>query len=238
MLSEKAFAFFDVDDTLVTCKTMFSFQDFWFQSRYPLDGAVHAERFNNRVAEFRSSGCPREDLNRFYYSTFAGRRPEDVAETARLWYQEQRSRSTAFYVNATISALKLHREQGREPVLVSGSMVDIIAPISEELGTKHVLATRLTIVNGRYTGVIVPPQTIGVGKAVAIREFLSREGVDASKCWAYGDHSSDLPMLEAVGNPVLVSREDSMVKLAQERSWPLLDPMADGTGGAESAAPN
>ncbi len=224
MPSDETFAFFDVDDTLVTCKTMFSFQDFWFKTRHPTNGQILAAEFSSQVDEFRSSGRPREELNSFYYSTFAGRKPEDVAETARLWFEKHRRNNPAFYVPAALSALVHHRQQGHEPVLVSGSMVDIISPISEELRTRHVLATRLSIVDGHYSGIIVPPQTIGAGKAVAIRELLSREGADASKCWAYGDHLSDLPMLEAVGHPVVVSDDESMMRLAKQRSWQLLDP--------------
>ncbi|PPG33874.1 hypothetical protein C5E10_08720 [Pseudoclavibacter sp. RFBG4] len=40
---------------------------------------------------------------------------------------------------------------------------------------------------------------IGENKAYAILEYCVRNGVDPADCIAFGDHESDLPMLEAVG---------------------------------------
>jgi HAD superfamily hydrolase (TIGR01490 family) len=129
-----------------------------------------------------------------------------------------------FYLPATLAALYRHRSAGREIVFVSGSSVDILAPIALELDVHQLLATRQRTVRGRYTGEIEAPQTIGTGKAEAVRRFLTANGNDGSTSFAYGDHDSDVPMLSVVGHPVIVSRQDSMRAIAHKRSWSVLDP--------------
>jgi HAD superfamily hydrolase (TIGR01490 family) len=223
----RVFAFFDVDDTLVTVKTMFSFQDFYFQHIGLLPsviGRLRATRFRTRLRRLRRDRVPREELNRWYYLTFRGRRPERVEAAAAQWYAQ----ADVAYVPQALTALREQQAAGVEVVFVSGSMVEIVRPIADALGVRHILATRVVVVDGRYTGEIVPPQTIGAGKAQAVRSFLAAQGGDPRACWAYGDDVSDAAMLAEVGHPVVVSREPTMVSLARGRGWRLL---LDETGG-------
>ena len=60
-----------------------------------------------------------------------------------------------------------------------------------------------------------------------------------SKCAAYGDSYSDLPMLECVGDPRVVSPQNSLRIKAQKEGWPVLEWGAETTGengGAPVAA--
>lgn len=221
------YAFFDLDETVVACKTMFSFQDFWFRNRSPWFGRMRAERFQARFNRYRWSGEPREFINRAYYASFAGRNPADVAVTARDWFAELRRTMKPFYVPAAVEAIRAHQCNGTKIVFVSGSLVSVIQPIADELEVDHILGTRLEVVRGRYTGEIIPPQTIGEGKAIAVRRFLQENQCDGSDCWAYGDHISDIPMLSSVGRPVIVSSEPAMIRLAEASRWSRIDPGID-----------
>jgi phosphoserine phosphatase len=101
----------------------------------------------------------------------------------------------------------------------------LLSPIAARLGVRHILATIMEVVDGSYTGRIFPPQTIGRGKAEAIAGFLERAGVSPSCCHAYGDDISDLPMLSAVGWPVVVRGDNrALEELALNRGWPVLSP--------------
>lgn len=223
------FAFFDVDDTVVQLKTMFSFQDFYFRHAGAFSGLlgpVRAARFNAVRRRYRAQGRPREDLNRMYYRSFRGRRPDQVSMLAQQWYKEIRQQVREFYFPEVVEALKAHQAAGDEVVFVSGSMVEILRPIAEDLNVQHMLATRVVISGDRYTGEIVPPQTIGLGKARAVVEFLASHGLDGSTCWAYGDDHSDIPMLSVVGHPVVVSSARDMAEVAKDRGWQILEPLS------------
>src|SRR5690606_18815378 len=56
----------------------------------------------------------------------------------------------------------------------------------------------------------------------AIRELAERRGYDLSRCYAYSDSVSDVPMLEAVGNPAVVNPDRALRAIAVERGWPIL----------------
>jgi phosphoserine phosphatase len=72
------------------------------------------------------------------------------------------------------------RTQGYEPVMVSGSLTEILRPIARALDIDPILATTLARSGKRFNGRIIAPQTIGPGKAQAIAAFLERQQADAA----------------------------------------------------------
>lgn len=220
--SKKVYAFFDVDETLISIKSMFSFQEYWY-SKYCHDPAnVRQIAYEDFMATMRSyvrNQATREEMNRRYYEFFAGRCQEETAACARAWFEETEAAAPDFYQKAIVSALKTHQENGEEPVLVSGSLMEIVEPLAERLGVEHILATKLSVSGGRFTGRILPPQMIGTGKAMAVRGFLERHGVDPIMCHAYGDDLSDIPMLEQVGNSHIVAGNPALAAEAGLRGW-------------------
>lgn len=233
------FCFFDVDETLVAFKTMHSFLDYYLRHNSPVPrvlGPYYARRARRKLAALEGTGAPREAINRAYYGLFRGHEAASVREAARRWFRELRQRTKPFYLPATLRLAREHRASGCELVLVSGSSVDILAPIAEELSAHHVLATRMSEVDGHYTGEIIPPQTIGVGKATAVSAFLSERGLTGRDCFAYGDHTSDFEMLALVGHPVVVTRDPMTTALARLREFSTIDPY-EATGDALCPSP-
>lgn len=219
------YAFFDVDGTLLQLKSMFSFHDFWYRRWRGLDDAAMAEEHGDVSAILRAltdSGASREHINRRYYEFFAGRPMAEVEAAAQAWARGIVTNPEHF-VSEVVGELQLLRSRGVEPVFVSGSFVELLGPVAEYLGVRHVLATRLMQAGGRCTGRIEAPQTIGAGKAVAVQDFLARQGARAADCWAFGDDHSDLPMLELVGRPVAVVGDPVLGAEARQRGWRSID---------------
>src|SRR5205814_7527926 len=71
---------------------------------------------------------------------------------------------------------------------------------------------------GCYTGEMAF-YAYGENKAVAMRDIAEREGIDLAESWAYSDSATDLPMLEAVGHPVVVNPDRELARVARERGW-------------------
>lgn len=218
----KAFAFFDVDGTLLKGKSMFEFNQAWYSGWSQMQ-SPHPEFEPQDVVAILStlieSDVPREVVNRRYYDFFAGR-PVDLVESCGRAWATRHARQPSSFHQEVLAELERLRAQGIEPVLVSGSFEELLRPIAEYLRVSHVLATRLVHDGCKYTGKFVPPQTIGAGKAIAIRQFLTEQGVAAADCWAFGDDLSDAQMLEAVGHPVAVIGDPRLGELARTRGWP------------------
>jgi phosphoserine phosphatase len=114
----------------------------------------------------------------------------------------------------------VHRAAGREVVIVSSSGDEIVGPIGEMLGVDRVIATRMVVADGKYTGEIAF-YAYGQNKATAIAELAQEQGWDLADCYAYSDSATDAPMLEVVGHPVAVNPDRALRKEALERDWPV-----------------
>ena len=122
-----------------------------------------------------------------------------------------------------VEELKKHQSNNAEIVFVSGSFMPCLAPIANKLGVKHVLAIQLEEINGKLTGNILLPQTIGEGKAEAMNDFMRQHpGISLKSCYAYGDHESYLAMLLLVGNPIVVGDNVILTKTAFDKNWKIL----------------
>lgn len=214
-------AFFDVDDTLISVKSMLSFQDFWYEQTGDSAGQ---QAYRQDLKKHWHAGANWAFLNRLYYRHFAGRSEREVSDRGREWFVRSKAGSAPFYHSRPLAELRAHQREGRAVVFVSGSFPALLLPIAQELGVEHVLATRLEVTAGRYTGEILPPQTIGEGKVTAIRAFMEARGLVADQCYAYGDDISDFPMLESVGRPTVVTGGRDLEAKARSLGWRMIAP--------------
>ncbi len=111
-----------------------------------------------------------------------------------------------------------HHAAGLDVVIVSSSGEEVVGPIGAMLGADSVVATRMVVVDGRYTGDI-EFYAYGENKAVAMRELAEQRGYDLDRSWAYSDSCTDRPMLELVGNPVAVNPDKQLRRHAAEHGW-------------------
>ncbi|MES1196058.1 MAG: HAD-IB family hydrolase [Steroidobacter sp.] len=221
----RAYAFFDVDDTLITIKSLLHFQEYWYQWANDQAGR---KAYMEEIQELLAQDAPWEYVNRRYYAHFEGRSVADVERCVQAWFAEvqrslQQKRQSLFH-SAVMDRLQSHRREDVEPVFVSGSFVLLLQPIAERLQVQHVLAIRQQVVDGVFTGHILPPQTIGQGKADAVLEFLRERKVNPASCYAYGDDISDVPMLSCVGFPFVVRGGRRLEAHAEQQGWPVMDP--------------
>jgi HAD superfamily hydrolase (TIGR01490 family) len=115
-----------------------------------------------------------------------------------------------------------HHARGERVYIVSATLQEIVDAIAEDLGFDGALGTICEVQDGRYTGNAVRSLHAGA-KAEVVREVAQEEGFDLAECTAYSDSHTDLPFLEAVGHPVAVNPDRALRRIANERSWPILE---------------
>jgi len=122
-------------------------------------------------------------------------------------------------------------------VIVSASAEAIVRPIMHLLGADGMIASRLAIEDGRYTGEI-SEYNYGPSKPLAMAEMAERRGWDLAQCWAYSDSITDEPLLRAVGHPVTVNPDRALARIAREEGWEIRifrRPVPLGTRSGSSA---
>ena len=166
-MNDDAYAFFDVDETIIQTKSMFAFFEYW--CREWLQDADLLAAFNAHFEKSRAACTTREETNRAYYRFLSGVDPDKLAAAGERWAQHVID-AGAFHT-VTVSRLKELSKQGVVPVFVSGSFKEVLGPIAKHLKVKHILATKMLIgSDGAFSGEIGTPQTIGAGKALSVNQ--------------------------------------------------------------------
>lgn len=209
-------AFFDLDKTIIARSSPLALSRSFFKEG--LIGRTFLLKSLYAQLVFHLLGADEEKMERMRI------------EAARLtagWEQERVRQVVTEVLEEVISpiiyaeALELmfdHREAGRLIVIVSSSPVEIVEPLADMLRVDRFIATQPTVVDGKYTGEL-DFYAYGPFKAEAIEKLAAEIGIDLSSSYAYTDSITDLPMLEAVGNPVPVNPDKELRRLATEREW-------------------
>src|SRR6266508_1599992 len=92
-----------------------------------------------------------------------------------------------------VTLIEQHRAEGRDVVIVSSSGYEVVEPIGRLLGADRVIATKMVVADGKYTGEI-EHYVYGPEKARAVVEFAATEGYDLASSFAYSDSVTDKPM--------------------------------------------
>ncbi len=216
-----AAAFFDLDKTIIAKSSALAFGRPLYQAG-----------FLNRRSLLKAG------IAQISYMTFGAdhaqmeRAREEMLEMTRGWDKVAVEELVREIVDEVVSplvyaeALALideHRRVGRKVVIISSSPEEIVKPLARYLGVDHVIATRARIdAEGRYTGEM-EFYAYAESKADAIRELAETEGLSLPDSFAYSDSVTDLPMLEAVGHPVVVNPDKELAQAAEERDWQTMD---------------
>jgi HAD superfamily hydrolase (TIGR01490 family) len=208
-------AFFDVDETVIAEKSLIAFWDHWRRLHPEQVAATPA-----RAPAGAATAVDRAELNRRYFQRFAGVPLTALEAAGGLWYDRYR-RGEAAFVRSVVDAVDAHRDAGREVVLVSGSMRPLLTGLARDLRAAAILCTELVVdANGVLTGEVVRPM-IGDAKAQAAVRLMRERGADPRTCFAYGDHESDLSLLQTVGRPVVVGDSPALNDAARRWGWPV-----------------
>ena len=226
-------AIFDVDGTLIDSNVVSHYA--WLKMRElpaalrPLWAATFAARVPYYWALDKIS---RAHFNRAFYKNYRGWKParaRKLGEDSFSGYVLKR-----LYPEA-IATLRAHKAAGHRVVLLSGALDFILEPF-EDLAD-DVLTARLEEENGVYTGELSGAPVAGEARARMLASFARRRKLDLSHSYAYADSISDLPMLEAVGNPVVVNPDRRLQKAAKQRGWQVKNWSKNGATWGASWSP-
>ena len=120
---------------------------------------------------------------------------------------------------ASIRRVREHRAAGHRTIMITAAMEAFVRPLAPLFDL--MIAAELEVRDGRYTGFMSSPPLVGEARAAWLRRYALQEGVDLKHSYAYADSHSDLPLLRAVGNPVVVSPDSALFRYAKRRRWPI-----------------
>lgn len=218
-----ALALFDLDHTLLSGDTEWLWVDFLI-ARGVLDAALAARKAELARAYQAGTATP-QAFCAFFASTLAGRSPLEWMALRAAFMTEM---VCPRIPDAARGLLLQHRRCGDVLVLTSASSHFLVAATAAELGFEHLIATELALDgDGRFSGATSGLLNMGAGKVTRLQDWLAaRCAVPADEVLAqavfYSDSINDLPLLRAVGRPVVVDPDPRLAQEARARQWPVL----------------
>lgn len=211
-------AIFDLDNTLLGGDSDYLWGQFLVEQGR-VDGAHYAQE-NQRFYQAYEAGT----LDIYEYQSFMLRpltgRP--LAELQAWREQFIAEKIQPILLPKAVELLNQHRAAGDRLVIITATNRFITAPIAEQLGVAHLLATEPELVDGRYTGRTVGIPCFQQGKVQRLNQWLADQGLDLSDSWFYSDSHNDLPLLNRVTRPVAVDPDPTLAAHAREQGWPII----------------
>jgi HAD superfamily hydrolase (TIGR01490 family) len=218
-MSSPAAAFFDLDKTIIAKSSTLAFSKPFQAGGLISRGAVLRSAYAQFV--YLVGGADHDQMEKmraFMSQLCAG---WDVATVREIVADTLHNVVDPLVYDEAVGLMEEHRAAGRDVVIVSTSGAEVVGPIGEMLGADRVVATRMEIAEGKYTGEI-EYYAYAEEKARAIEDLARTMGYDLEQCYAYSDSITDVHMLEVVGHPFAVNPDKELRRAATSRGWPIL----------------
>jgi HAD superfamily hydrolase (TIGR01490 family) len=121
-----------------------------------------------------------------------------------------------------VRQVDMHRSKGHITVVATAAGEYVAERVRAQLGADDVIATPIPMEGDRITNEREGPTAFMEGKLDMAREYCRMKGGNLEDCYFYSDSASDLPLLEAVGHPVMVNPQLGLQLAARGRMWPVL----------------
>ncbi|WP_296666659.1 HAD family phosphatase [Demequina sp.] len=212
-------AFFDLDKTIIATSSSMAF------SRSFIEGGLFTRTQAVRTAFaqflFEVGGADERQTSRLRDALSELVAGWDVAQVEAIVAETLHEHIDPVVYQEALDLIGRHQGNGRDVVIVSASALEVVEPIAELLGADAVIASRMEVADGRFTGEI-SFYCYGPAKAHAVEELAATRGYDLDACYAYSDSITDMPMLDAVGHGFAVNPDRTMRKTAHRHGWGVL----------------
>lgn len=125
--------------------------------------------------------------------------------------------------NGKADLLEKHRVAGDDLLIITATNDFVTAPIAERLKVPTLLATQAEFIDGAYTGKLSGTPCYQTGKVTRLNAWLDLQDKKFEDSYFYSDSINDLPLLELVDTPIVVTPDDKLRSHAQQSNWQIID---------------
>ena len=222
-MTYKRLALFDLDHTLLPLDSDYQWAQYLAKSGRAGDPEIALRRNEELMERYNAGDLTAEQAAEFMLGLLAAHPPHLLA----AWHEDfmQRVIRPAMSDQA-VELVRKHLAAGDLCAMVTATNSFVTAPIARAFGVAHLIATDPEYVSGRYTGRIAGTPSFKHGKVIRVNDWLSgmdRRLGDFEQSWFYSDSINDLPLLEVVTHPIVTNPSASLLRVAQDRQWPVLN---------------
>jgi HAD superfamily hydrolase (TIGR01490 family) len=222
MLSQRL-ALFDLDHTLLPLDSDHQWAQYLAQTGHAGDPAVALARNEDLMNRYNAGALTADQAAEFMLGLLAAHPPHLLA----AWHEDYMQRVIRPAITEqALTLVQKHLEAGDLCAIVTATNSFVTAPIARAFGVPTLIATEPEYLSGRYTGKIDGTPSFKEGKVLRVKAWLAtlnRKLEDFSESYFYSDSINDLPLLEVVTHPIVTNPSPSLLNVAKERNWPVLN---------------
>ena len=213
-----ALAIFDLDNTLIAGDSDY----LWgvFLAEQGIVDRDFYERENQRFyQEYKDGKLDIFEFLAFSLKPLADNEPPDL----QRWHASFMQQKILPLIGDPARALvEKHRQAGDTLLVITATNAFVTAPIVQQFGIQHLIATQPEIIDGRYTGRVAGTPCYQEGKVERLSQWLAQHNENTDGAWFYSDSHNDLPLLRRVDHPVAVDPDEILVREATAAGWPII----------------
>ena len=212
-------AIFDLDNTLINGDSDHAWSQFLINEA--LVDKAEAEAVNDQfLGQYQAGTLNIEEYLGFALSFLAGKTP---AELAPLHNKFMQTVIEPMMLPMAAQLIEKHQAQGDTLLVITATNRFVTEPIVARLGIEHLIACEAELINGRYTGQPTGIPSFQHGKVERLNVWIDEQQQSLEGAWFYSDSHNDLPLLEQVDHPVAVNPDGQLLKVAEQKGWPVMD---------------
>ncbi len=210
-------AFFDLDGTLLDGNSGW----LWMTSEWRQDRITSRQLLEGTfyVLAYKLGVIDMEEALAKALETIVGVTEEEIRRRTREWFHREVAPRLSEPAKRTLEG---HRAQGHRLVLLTSASPYESEEVVSLLGMDDYLSTRYEVRDGKFTGRPILPLCFGEGKVYWAKRYAQEHNIELGESYFYTDSITDLPMLDAVGHPVVVNPDVRLRLVAWRRNWPVL----------------
>jgi len=222
-------ALFDLDHTLIAFDSGMAWMRFLVAR-----GALPAAAAEHYLACCRGYVAGRLDIRALHRACIAPLAPFAV-ERLLAWRAEFERAMAPQLPAAMRSLVGVHLEAGDRCAIVTATARFVAEPFARLFGVAQLIATESETIDGRFNGEIVGEPCHREHKPAHVAARLAACGTSLGEfahSSFYTDSIGDLPLLQAVSEPVAVAPDAALRRLALARGWRIVERAQRRTGDA------
>ncbi len=210
---------FDLDGTLIERDSDHAFGEFMVRVGWA-DGDAWRDRNDEFYRQYQAGAL---DLAAYVdFATSAWRsQPIEAALAMRERFIREEIKPSLH--PRALALVRSHQAEGDLVAIVTATNEFVTRPIADQFGIDTLLAVELERDEaGGFTGRVRGTPTFREGKVARVASWLASLGhrlEDFPRVNFYSDSINDLPLLEAVTDPIATNASPALAQIAAERGW-------------------